>query len=185
MYRFTTQWFADSELKQLLPQLMKDTNVNRILEIGCYEGQSAVHFADVYCKHADSCLVLVDPFDVTDTTNPVKPETETLFDENIMKSQQNSKIKVFKQYSDDFFKVNMERFTFIYIDGSHEPMQIVKDAINAYKVLEVGGFLWFDDYLGGGGETKIRDAIDFWVGQMRGKIQVVHKNYQLGCRKVA
>ncbi len=164
---------------------MQPTQPNRILEIGCYEGQSALHFADVYCKHPVSKLVLVDPFDVTDSTSPVKPETEKIFDANIAMSPERSKITVHKQYSNDFFKENRERFTFIYIDGSHEPLQIVRDAMAAYDVLEVGGFLWFDDYLGGGGETKIKEAIDFWVWQMKGKIELVHKGYQLGCRKVA
>ncbi len=127
----------------------------------------------------------VDPFDCDDTTTIITSETEKTFLSNVSNSKETNKIIVKKQYSDDFFKENTKTFTFIYIDGSHEPEQIVKDANNAIKVLEVGGVMWFDDYLGGPpNDRTIQRAIDSWVYSTGSSIQLIHKGYQLGCVKL-
>lgn len=185
-YEFTTRWFADSELKRLLPKLLTPAGENRILEIGSYEGQSTVYLADTYCaEHPGSSITTVDPFDTGDISTCVTSETEQVFLQNVRASPQASKIIIRKQYSDDFFRGLDKRYTFIYVDGSHEPLQIQRDASNAFRVLEVGGILWFDDYLGGPpGDTRIRMAIDFWVRMMGARLRVIHSGYQLGLVKL-
>ncbi len=183
MYSFTTNWFKDSELRQLLSTMVDSEKENRFLEIGSFEGQSTVYLADTYCKQPGSKIVTVDPFDLGDNCTTVTSETEKTFLKNVAASPESSKIVVRRQYSDDFFRENTETFTFIYIDGSHAPMQIQRDAANAFKVLETGGILWFDDYLGGE-DRKIKEAIDFWFQVMGGKVRVVHSGYQIGCVKV-
>ena len=45
---------------------------------------------------------------------------------------------IFKQ------KIN---FDLIYIDGSHNGEDILSDAIEAFKILKQGGFIFFDDFL--------------------------------------
>lgn len=186
-YEFTTRWFADSELKRLLPQILSLTAENRILEIGAFEGQSTVYLADMYCAgHPGSSITTVDPFDPGDTSTCVTTDTEQRFLSNIKASPQSTKIIVRRQYSDDFFQGETGRYNFIYVDGSHEPLQIQRDASNAFRVLEVNGILWFDDYLGGPpGDTRIREAIDFWVKMMGGRVRIIHSGYQLGMVKVA
>ena len=209
-YEFTTQWFADSELKRLLPTVLSPTAENRILEIGSYEGQSTVYMADIYCaEHPGSSITTVDPFDLADTSTTVTSETEKRFLANVKASPQASKIIVRRQYSDDFFNTNSAKrykgvldkstpelqsstdfrnglYNFIYVDGSHNPMQIQRDASNAFRLLDVGGVLWFDDYLGGPpGDPAIRLAIDFWVRLMGTKLRTIHRGYQLGLMKLA
>ena len=187
-YQFTTQWFADSELKRLLPTILSPTAENRILEIGSYEGQSTVYMADIYCaEHPGSSITTVDPFDLADTSTTVTSETEKRFLQNVKASPQTAKIIVRRQYSDDFFNTNSaKRYNFIYVDGSHNPMQIQRDASNAFRVLDIGGVLWFDDYLGGPpGDPAIRLAIDFWVRLMGTKVRLIHRGYQLGLMKLA
>lgn len=186
-YTFTNTWFKGSELRSYIHQALSPVAENRILEIGTFEGQSTLFFADIYCsQHPNSFIVSVDPFDMDDQCTPMTSAIETTFLNNIAECPNNSKIIVKRQYSDDFFKENTRRFNFIYIDGSHVPEQIVKDATAAFEVLDLYGILWFDDYLGGhSGENSIRNALDKWVLSMDKKLNIVFKGYQLGCQKVA
>ncbi len=186
-YTFTNTWFTNSEVKKYIHQAMTPNAENRILEIGSFEGQSTLYFADIYCsQNPKSFIVSVDPFDAGDQCTTLTSETEATFLKNISESPHKSKIIVKRQYSDDFFKENTQRYNFIYIDGSHVPEQIVKDATNAFKTLDLYGILWFDDYLGGhGGVTSIREAIDRWVLSMNDKLNILFKGYQLACQKIA
>jgi len=38
-------------------------------------------------------------------------------------------------------------FDFIYVDGSHQAADVMIDAVLSFKLLKVGGFMGFDDYL--------------------------------------
>jgi hypothetical protein len=69
------------------------------------------------------------------------------------------------------------------VDGSHEPLQIVRDAMGGYEALEQKGILWFDDYLGGGGKRDIQNALDYWTKLMGERVEIIHRGYQLGMRK--
>ena len=73
-------------------------------------------------------------------------EIEKKFDDNLL-NYKFTKIKgdsvismrnIFRQ------KIN---FDFIYIDGSHNGEDILSDAIEAFKILKQGGFIFFDDFL--------------------------------------
>ena len=58
-------------------------------------------------------------------------------------------------------KVLDETGDFIYVDGSHESHQVLRDAVNAERALKPGGILAFDDYMWGGAARNIpRPAID-------------------------
>jgi predicted O-methyltransferase YrrM len=185
MYTFTQNWFLVSELRAKIHLFLSKTAENKILEIGSFEGQSTLYFADTYCTHKNSEIISVDPFDSTDTTTSVTTVIEERFLSNVNKSKNKDKIRVKKMYSDDFFKTNTEMFNFIYIDGSHEPDQIIKDATNALNVLSKGGILWFDDYLGGPpNDRTIQHTIDHWINANRHELQVVHVGYQVGFRKI-
>jgi len=45
-YRFTKEWFSQSEIKRYLEYFLDKNKQNNILEIGCYEGMSSTFFAD-------------------------------------------------------------------------------------------------------------------------------------------
>jgi len=40
----------------------------------------------------------------------------------------------------------LERYDFIYVDGSHLAKDVLIDAVLAWQILEPGGYLAFDDY---------------------------------------
>jgi len=49
--------------------------------------------------------------------------------------------------SDEFFKVNLQSFDIIFIDGLHEQEQVARDFHNARKFLRKGGYIFLHDLL--------------------------------------
>jgi len=49
--------------------------------------------------------------------------------------------------SDDFFKVNLQKFDIVFIDGAHEHQQVWRDFCNAAKFLRPRGFIFLHDML--------------------------------------
>lgn len=176
-YTFTNEWFLGSELKQLIMNFMYANRVNKILEIGSYEGASACFFSDMLLDNPKSRLTCVDPFDTGDKTSPVNNTTINLFMSNINQSKNVNKIIVEKMFSSEFYEKNKgNAYNFIYIDGSHLLEDITIDFNNCLKIIENGGIIWMDDY---NSSSQIRQHIDSLIGQNKDIIQVIHKGYQI------
>jgi len=158
-----------------------------ILEIGCYEGLSSVYFADNLLDHAESSLVCVDPFmrlETNDHAHLLQSDEESNFDYNITHCKHSDKITIHKITSDAFFETNERKFSFIYIDGSHECNTVKRDIANAFRCLELRGIMWMDDYLGDDG-VSIKTAMDTALSTLQGHYELLHKGYQLAIRKLS
>jgi len=114
------------------------------LEIGSYEGCSAIYIANKFKENKIFCV---------DIWESVKEEygedinfnyIEKNFDHN---SKNYSNIYKYKDYSDNFFLENNKTFDIIYVDGHHLAEQVYKDAVNSWKILNRNGLLIFDDYI--------------------------------------
>jgi predicted O-methyltransferase YrrM len=185
MYKYSQSWFLGSEIKQQLLGLIDKSKHNKVLEIGCFEGLSSVFFADNLLGDPNSRLTCVDPFSTIDNNDHKKflqNEEESRFDYNISVCNNADKIKVHKITSDQFFQDNIDTYTFIYIDGCHECDYIRRDMENAWKVLEVHGIMWMDDYAGGGSDAIKNTMNEFLIRHM-GEYCIIHIGYQLAIRK--
>jgi predicted O-methyltransferase YrrM len=184
-YKYTYNWFNESEIKQKIIQFVNPESKNTILEIGSFEGLSSVYFADNLLNHNESTITCVDPFLSIDNNDHTKylNNVENTFNYNISISKNSSKIIVNKVTSDDFFKLNTNTFNFIYIDGCHELDFIKRDMINAFSILEKDGIMWMDDY-GGGDGVSIKNAIDSILLTLNGKYKLIHKGYQIAIQKI-
>ena len=112
------------------------------LEIGTYEGNSAMFVANTFPKSKVYC---VDNWNKTEEYGDQNFDiVEKNFDYNT--SSFNNILK-FKNNSDDFFKKNNALFEVIYIDGYHKDFQVLKDCRNAWKILKKDGLLICDDYI--------------------------------------
>ena len=112
------------------------------LEIGTYEGNSAMFIANTFPKSKVYC---VDNWNKTEEYGDQNFDiVEKNFDYNT--SSFNNILK-FKNNSDDFFKKNNTLFEVIYIDGYHKDFQVLKDCRNAWKILKKNGLLICDDYI--------------------------------------
>jgi hypothetical protein len=105
-YVFTNTWFEYSEIKRLLLDYVDKSSVNKILEIGSYEGASACYFSDNLLDNELSSITCVDSFILGDTTYLLTDNTKILFYDNIKKSKNYNKMLVEEMYSADFYNKN-------------------------------------------------------------------------------
>ena len=168
---FSNKWFLNNFdiFNFFLP---KDKNQKfDYLEVGCFEGLSSFYVLSEY-KSVNAFFL-----DIWDIPNPNSKTlsnnfstVEKVFDENL------SEFNFIKIKEDSV--VSMRRllkqnksFDFIYIDGSHNGEDILSDAIEAFKILKVGGLIFFDDFL----QHDKNRAIQSYEGI--GKFLSLYSNY--------
>jgi len=141
---FSTYWFLNN-YKIIGSFLPKDYNkIFRYLEIGSFEGLSSL-FILSYWKNAD--ITCVDTWQTSEDESQVLDfnfkSVEKKFDSNLhdfcFKKIKNTSELAFKQLS------KVDSFDYIYIDGSHNGIDIFNDALASFKILNVGGLIIFDD----------------------------------------
>jgi predicted O-methyltransferase YrrM len=179
----SNNWFNNSELKKYNHLFINPNQKLNILEIGSYEGCSSCYFSDNLLNHIESKLICVDPFDINDNVTPVSEQTKTIFYSNICKSKNYNKIKVYENFSDDFYisynnDNNKELFDLIYIDGAHTYEQIKKDLDNCFNLLKENGIMWMDDY-----NNSWKQTFDKWLSEYSNQITIIYSGYQLAIKK--
>ena len=120
-------------------------NITNILEIGSYEGRSAVFFLKIFSNSKITC---VDTWSGSDEhLNQNFDIIESFFDKNTRNYRINKRLIKIKDSSDNFFYNNSQKFDLIFVDGDHSSEQVKKDLYNSWKILNNGGYLILDDYL--------------------------------------
>jgi hypothetical protein len=160
-YEFTNNWFqaaAQPVWDQLIPMVAP----RRILEIGSYEGASACYLIDKLSSTAALDIHCIDTWEggIEHKPGGSSPsnmsDVEARFYRNVQVAINNAKqpatITVYKGTSDLalttlFAQANRQPFDLVYVDGSHQAPDVLLDAILGFKLLKVGGFMFFDDYL--------------------------------------
>ena len=141
---YNEKWFCNN-LNFLSVNLKNIKNVKNILEIGSYEGRSAIFFLKYF---SDSNITCVDTWSGSDEHNSVNFQLiEKNFDLNTSIYQSNNLLMKHKMTSNEFFKKNDEYFDLIYVDGDHSSHQVEIDLNNSWNVLNNRGFLILDDYM--------------------------------------
>lgn len=141
----------------------------KCLEIGSLEGRSA-HFILNFLP--DSKLTIY-------TINP--PDTQRILEVNLRKYIQDGRVVINNTWS-NALRFETQKFDFIYVDGSHERLDVLRDAVLAFEVLKSGGIMIFDDYgWSKNEETKI--AIDNFIECYQSELQVL-TNYTDYCKVI-
>ncbi|MDX1883978.1 class I SAM-dependent methyltransferase [Mycolicibacterium sp. 120270] len=147
--QFQERWFDVNIVPWCLtfPKVFSRTDPVRILEIGSWEGRSSLFFLTYFTKGS---LTAVDTwlggdeweYNATDDLS----DLEARFDGNVaphaerLTKRKGSSLQVLPQMLNEDLK-----FDIIYVDGSHLADDVLTDAINAWRLLEQGGILIFDD----------------------------------------
>lgn len=150
----------------------------RILEIGSYEGRSAIWFLENVLTHPTASLVCVDFF------NPFFFSMR--FDHNIRVSGRSNQVTKLKGHADAIvYTLPLNYFDIIYIDGSHDAADVLMDAMLCWRRVKLGGIILFDDYLWAP-ETPPTErpqmAIDFFLESFEGRYEILWKQYQVAIR---
>lgn len=115
----------------------------KYLEIGSFEGQSAVFVGELINIKEITC---VDTFEGSDEHDNINFDiVYKNCSENL--NRLNKSYNLIKDTSHNFFQNNNKKFNVIYIDGSHLYEDVKKDFINSMKCLDDGGILICDDFL--------------------------------------
>lgn len=188
---FTQDWFnhrIPAWKKHIVPVYAgKETHW---LEIGSYEGRSAIWTLENILTHENSLLTCIDPWPY--------PRVEALFDKNMSVAVEHLKRSTFsfsklKGFSQDLLPQVAKGYQFdvIYIDGDHQAKSALTDAVLSWPLLKKGGFLIFDDYRWNYPDPKdratkkpARFGIDAFLSLWESELSIVHQEYQVIVQKL-
>ena len=187
--KYNNDWFSNNITTWASifdKEKIKDKDLN-ILEIGSYEGLSAVFFLSYF---NNSHLTCVETFEGSDEHGKIDFNVvKENFDNNL--NAYKDRFSLFKGTSNSFFeekdKSNLKLFDIIYIDGSHHHDDVLNDANNSFKNIKDGGIIIFDDFLKKYYDKNDLDpitAILKFIKKYKNDINVININYQIIVKKI-
>jgi SAM-dependent methyltransferase len=175
-YDFTSDWFVHNIpiWQKVLSRHQGKPDV-RYLEVGSYEGRSAVWMLENVLTDPTSRLTSIDLFD-----GPF----EARYRANISKTGAAERVATLKGFSQVITRgLPLGSFDIIYIDGSHSKDDVLEDAVLCWRLLKPDGILIFDDYRHFGtyySEPSFpKIAIDSFCNCFERQLTVIHNGYQL------
>jgi len=152
------------------------------LEVGTFEGRTAIWFLNNILTHPQATITCVDPF--------VRGKgREAVFDRNIQRSGHASRVTKIAGYSTEVLRtLPLDHFHIVYIDGDHTAPAVLTDAVMAWPLLRLNGVMFFDDYPWAGGRTRYdrpQLAIDAFLQVFRKKYHKRHHSWQVIVEKIA
>lgn len=121
------------------------TSNMEMLEIGAYQGESTLIFAEKFLK-----ITTIDPY--LDNYDPSDPtcnhiSLEKVYEKFLELTKDIDSIKLIRKTSDEAYNDLIDKkFDFIYIDGMHTYDQVKKDIKNYKSLVKPGGFIGGHDY---------------------------------------
>ena len=148
----------------------------RILEIGSFEGRSALLWRRI---HPHSEIHCVDVFG--GHHDVVHPGYEARFDATTGKDR---RIYKPKGPSKEILPTLKGPFDIVYIDGDHTEEAVFDDAVKSWAMLNPeGGVLIFDDYEWYYGASIPKPAVDRFLAMTKG-YDLLHKGWQVAMRRM-
>jgi hypothetical protein len=148
-----------------------------ILEIGSFEGRSAIFFLEFMPKAKITCI---DVF---------RDARESRFDRNVAPySGRLTKMKSRAVPALESLRVAKKKFNLVYIDGDHSRYATFADSVGSWPLLKKGGILIWDDYKlhrDRPSATRPEHAIDLFCSAFDGCYRMLHSEYQVIVEKTA
>lgn len=158
----------------------------RVLEIGSWEGRSAIFFLRYfpYCR-----LTCVDTFQgspehaLRDKWRDALPEIESRFDQNVAEfTGRVEKLKKTSVKALNELRAEGRRFDLVLIDGSHHRADVHADAEGCWPLVAEGGMVIFDDYEWNfpvAAEDHPKLGVDAFLSGHAGEFEERERGYQL------
>ena len=187
-YTFTTDWFTSNipVWRAALKPFIGRPNV-RYLEIGLWEGRSAMWMLENVLTHPTSRLVGIDIFDG-------EPK-DRYFSNSKLSGAADRAETIIEPSQLALRRLPLESFDIIYVDGSHAEDDVLEDAVLSYRLLKSSGVMIFDDYrfvqalapdaedAGGRATDFVKASADRFVMSFSQDLETIHNGYQLVVRK--
>jgi hypothetical protein len=163
----------------------------RILEIGSWEGRSALFFLNYFPRCQLTCVDTwagsVEHFN-DPTFAAVVPEAESRFDGNVAEfSNRIEKIKAPSSVALPQLGIARRRFDIVYIDGSHYAADVYADAVLTWPMVARKGVVIFDDYewdIMKQPHERPKPGIDAFLATVEGKYRELVRAYQVIIRRL-
>lgn len=177
-YEFTYDWFSwniENFSKHLSGLAGAPITV---LEIGCHEGRSTTWLLDHVLTHEDSRIICADL------------EPAPRFAQNIRSAGGEHKVDLRVGRSRDILRtLPADTFDFVYIDGSHWTVDVIEDAVHAFRLAKAGSLIAFDDYEWDDPQFNQfgcpKPAVDAFLELYSRHIEVVEHGHQVWIRKLS
>lgn len=168
---------------------LRDAKIN-ILEIGSWEGRSAIFWLEFF---PHSQLTCIDNFEGSPTCPTIIeareqiPNIENRFDANMkIYGPRVTKIRSRSASALDALAYKEASFDLIYIDAEHRRDDVLIDSLLAVKMIRENGIVIWDDYDWRpefSDENRPKQAIDVFL-QLHREFEIIHTGYQLIARKI-
>lgn len=180
-YSYTRDWFSRCvpSWTRLLANFAGRPGIE-VLEIGSFEGRSAIWLLENILTHPTARITCIDPFRL--------PWKEMRFNYNMRASGKGAQLTKRKGASQDVLhELRGGAYDIIYIDGSHRAGDVMLDTLLCWRLLKPEGVLIFDDYPLQREKPVSRRpglAIDVFLELFAGQYELLHKEYQVAVRKL-
>ena len=179
-YEFTYDWFTSAVpvwKRVLAPYAGRpDTHY---LEVGVFEGRSAIWMLNNILIHPTSTLTGIDLF-------PGDLKERYLANLQLAGAADKA-ITITGRSQVELRNLKPDSYDIIYIDGGHTADMVLADAVLCWDLLRVGGLLIFDDYRWKREEypAEVRPgvSIESFITAYRNFLELVHLDYQAIVRK--
>lgn len=182
-YQFSEDWFTPNipVWKHTLKKLAKKKHI-KALEVGTFEGRSALWLLENILTHETSSLICIDTYPETLT------HAQGIFENNLKIGKFENRVELFVKDSLELLpQLESQKFDLIYLDGHHEGDLIFKESELCWPLLNRSGILIFDDYLWPAihhvGQSP-KDGVDSFLKKRASKIKILHQNYQVIVKKI-
>lgn len=172
---YTCDWFSP-QIRHIQKTLQHVSGkVSNILEIGSFEGRSAVWFLSTF---PEARMVCVDTFQGSPEHIAANMDVESLFDRFTENTRPYAdRLDVRRGHSSRIlYSLDPESFDVIYVDGSHTEADTLMDLVLSFGLLKRGGALLVDDY-DQPAFPGVKSAVDILVRVF--DVTVVHNAYQV------
>lgn len=179
--KFTADWFTSRSpsWEKILIPAFSGKRVTA-LELGSYEGRSAIWMLQNVLKHPESRLTCVDLW-------PATGGFEATFDANMLEADTGKKVTKLRGTVYDMLRRISGKFDLVYIDADHTAKGALTYAAMTWPMMNVGGLLIWDDYTWQSPDAKCfppKMGIDAWLSLWHGEYEVVYKQYQVIIKKL-
>lgn len=191
MAEFTQDWFQPNNRsmtwRRVIGHLAGQPQL-KFLEVGSYEGRSALWVLSQFVTHPTAHLTCLDAW--KGGFNPQHDDAkmraiEARFDTNLAPHRERyTKLKADSVPGMARLLATGQKFDVVYVDACHEPAQATGDMVLAYHLLVTGGYLIIDDYASNHpNHAGLKEAVDIWLKEWGNKVTVVGRGYQVIVRK--
>lgn len=188
---FTYDWFSHNIpfLKQHLGEFIDKPTY--FMEIGSFQGKSALWFLENILTHPESKLLCIEPFtgNIENTPSTIENMYE-IFKKNVLESDYGAKVTLFNTSSKEALlsdSVRKNKYDIIYVDGDHHAAAVMADAVLSFDLLNRGGIMVFDDFMGGGDEMLTPNqphiGVIGFVNAYAPFLDIIYQGYQLIIKK--